>query len=150
MHRFLQKAGKMHRHHVTNTEYCEINHVEPDAMPARCCLGFWRKDLEPCAEAVHQYCDRSAYSVRQPLRTMRVAAALMEKGVPFTRIIEMRLQENIRTEEPGAGRMTSIMLLDKQCIRHRAEDHGLWLTSRRYGRHCQPVKIRSVHVAIFL
>ena len=39
----LAKAGKTIciDHHVTNTEYCEINHVEPDASSACEVLLYW-------------------------------------------------------------------------------------------------------------
>ena len=54
----LAKAGKTIciDHHVTNTEYCEINHVEPDASSA-CEVLFGlleeEKISEPCAEALY-------------------------------------------------------------------------------------------------
>ena len=92
----LAKAGKTIciDHHVTNTEYCEINHVEPDASSA-CEVLFGlleeEKISEPCAEALYTGIVTDSgvfqYSSTSP-HTMRVAAALMEKGVPFTRIIE--------------------------------------------------------------
>ena len=46
----LAKSGKddLHRSHVTNTEYCEINHVEPDASSAcEVLFGLWRKKRSP-------------------------------------------------------------------------------------------------------
>ena len=53
----LAKAGKTIciDHHVTNTEYCEINHVEPDASSA-CEVLFGlleeEKISEPCADSI--------------------------------------------------------------------------------------------------
>lgn len=92
----LAKAGKTIciDHHVTNTEYCEINHVEPDASSA-CEVLFGlleeEKISEPCAEALYTGIVTDSgvfqYSSTSP-HTMRVAAALMEK--------EFRLPESSR------------------------------------------------------
>ena len=81
----LAKAGKTIciDHHVTNTEYCEINHVEPDASSA-CEVLFGlleeEKISEPCAEALYTGIVTDSgvfqYSSTSP-HSMRVAAALM-------------------------------------------------------------------------
>ena len=122
----LAKAGKTIciDHHVTNTEYCEINHVEPDASSA-CEVLFGlleeEKISEPCAEALYTGIVTDSgvfqYSSTSP-HTMRVAAALMEKGVPFTRIIEDAFFKKTYVQNQIMGRTLteSIMLLDKQCI----------------------------------
>ena len=122
----LAKAGKTIciDHHVTNTEYCEINHVEPDASSA-CEVLFGlleeEKISEPCAEALYTGIVTDSgvfqYSSTSP-HTMRVAAALMEKGVPFTRIIEDAFFKKTYVQNQIMGRavLESVLFLDGKCI----------------------------------
>ena len=160
----LAKAGKTIciDHHVTNTEYCEINHVEPDASSA-CEVLFGlleeEKISEPCAEALYTGIVTDSgvfqYSSTSP-HTMRVAAALMEKGVPFTRIIEDAFFKKTYVQNQIMGRTLteSIMLLDKQCIvgivRKKVMDFYGLTTGDMDGIVSQLKNTEGVHVAIFL
>lgn len=160
----LVKAGKTIciDHHVTNTEYCEINHVEPDASSA-CEVLFGlleeEKISEPCAEALYTGIVTDSgvfqYSSTSP-HTMRVAAALMEKGVPFTRIIEDAFFKKTYVQNQIMGRTLteSIMLLDKQCIvgivRKKVMDFYGLTSGDMDGIVIQLKNTEGVHVAIFL
>lgn len=160
----LAKAGKTIciDHHVTNTEYCEINHVEPDASSA-CEVLFGlleeEKISEPCAEALYTGIVTDSgvfqYSSTSP-HTMRVAAALMEKGVPFTRIIEDAFFKKTYVQNQIMGRTLteSIMLLDKQCIvgivRKKVMDFYGLTPGDMDGIVSQLKNTEGVHVAIFL
>ena len=160
----LAKAGKTIciDHHVTNTEYCEINHVEPDASSA-CEVLFGlleeEKISEPCAEALYTGIVTDSgvfqYSSTSP-HTMRVAAALMEKGVPFTRIIEDAFFKKTYVQNQIMGRTLteSIMLLDKQCIvgivRKKVMDFYGLTPGDMDGIVIQLKNTEGVHVAIFL
>lgn len=149
-------------HHVTNTEYCEINHVEPDASSA-CevlfCLLDLEKISEPCAEALYTGIVTDSgvfqYSSTSP-HTMRVAASLMEKGVPFTRIIEDAFFKKTYVQNQIMGRTLteSIMLLDKQCIvgvvRRKVMDFYGLTAGDMDGIVSQLKNTEGVHVAIFL
>ena len=107
------------------------------------------KISEPCAEALYTGIVTDSgvfqYSSTSP-HTMRVAAALMEKGVPFTRIIEDAFFKKTYVQNQIMGRTLteSIMLLDKQCIvgivRKKVMDF--------YGLTSGDTE--GVHVAIFL
>lgn len=160
----LAKAGRTVciDHHVTNTEYCEINHVEPDASSA-CEVLFGlleeEKISEPCAEALYTGIVTDSgvfqYSSTSP-HTMRVAAALMEKGVPFTRIIEDAFFKKTYVQNQIMGRTLteSIMLLDKQCIvgivRKKVMDFYGLTPGDMDGIVIQLKNTEGVHVAIFL
>ena len=148
--------------HVTNTEYCEINHVEPDASSA-CEVLFGlleeEKISEPCAEALYTGIVTDSgvfqYSSTSP-HTMRVAAALMEKGVPFTRIIEDAFFKKTYVQNQIMGRTLteSIMLLDKQCIvgivRKKVMDFYGLTPGDMDGIVSQLKNTEGVHVSIFL
>ena len=122
----LAKAGKTIciDHHVTNTEYCEINHVEPDASSA-CEVLFGlleeEKISEPCAEALYTGIVTDSgvfqYSSTSP-HTMRVAAALMEKGVPFWKYIDECFYQRTYTQTQLLGRtlLTSMRLMEGRVI----------------------------------
>ena len=87
---------------------------------------------------------------------MRVAAALMEKGVPFTRIIEDAFFKKTYVQNQIMGRTLteSIMLLDKQCIvgivRKKVMDFYGLTTGDMDGIVSQLKNTEGVHVAIFL
>ena len=117
------------------------------------------KISEPCAEALYTGIVTDSgvfqYSSTSP-HTMRVAAALMEKGVPFTRIIEDAFFKKTYVQNQIMGRTLteSIMLLDKQCIvgivRKKVMDFYGLTTGDMDGIVSQLKNTEGVHVAIFL
>ena len=160
----LAKAGKTIciDHHVTNTEYCEINHVEPDASSA-CEVLFGlleeEKISEPCAEALYTgiVTDSGRIPVQQHLSAHDAGCGRSDgKGSSvYQNHRGCILQENIRTEPDYGTHADREHHASRQAVycRYRAEEgHGLlWPDIGRYGRHCHPVKnTEGVHVAIFL
>ena len=57
------------------------------------------------------------YSCTSP-ETMRIAAKLMEKGIPFTKIVEESFYEKTYVQNQILGRclMESILLMDGKCV----------------------------------
>lgn len=149
-------------HHVTNTGYCGENHVKAEAS-STCEVLFDLMDLEKisgsCAEALYtgMVTDTGVfqYSCTSP-HTLRAAADLMEKGVPFTRIIEDAFFKKTYAQNQIMGRTLteSIMLLDKQCIvgivRRKVMDFYGLVPSDMDGIVSQLKNTEGVHVAIFL
>ena len=81
-------------HHISNANFAEINHVEPDASScAEVLTGLFDPDLidEKIAESLYTGIINDSgvfqYQNTSP-DTMRKAAFLMEKGIDFSRIIE--------------------------------------------------------------
>lgn len=111
-------------HHVTNTGFCAENHVIPDASSTcevLCDLMDREKISRDCAIALYTgiVTDTGVfqYSCTSP-HTMRMAAALMEKEIPFSDIIEQAFYRKTYAQNQLMGRtlMESIMLLDGRCI----------------------------------
>ena len=81
-------------HHITNPGICRINHIEPEASSCSEVLAglMDAERISPeAAEALYTGIVHDSgvfqYGSTSP-RTMRTAAMLMEKGIPFSRIIQ--------------------------------------------------------------
>lgn len=149
-------------HHVTNLGYCMENHVCADASSS-CEVLFdllEEEKISPdCAAALYTgiVTDTGVfqYSCTSP-HTMRVAAKLMEKGIPFSQIIERAFFQKTYEQNQLMGRtlMESIMLLDKKCIvgivRQRELDFYGLTPGDMDGIVNQLKNTKGVHVALFL
>ena len=111
-------------HHVTNkghyTWFCNI----PEASStSEVVFGFLDEDkISPaCAAALYTGIVHDTgvfqYSSTSP-KTMRIAAALMEKGIPFSRIVDQSYYQKTYVQNQIMGRtlMESIMLMGGRCI----------------------------------
>ncbi|HIX76712.1 MAG TPA: bifunctional oligoribonuclease/PAP phosphatase NrnA [Candidatus Fusicatenibacter merdavium] len=111
-------------HHVTNTGFCMENHVIPDAS-STCEVLYDLMDHEKisreCATALYTGIVTDTgifqYSNTTP-HTMRVAASLLEKDIPFSDIVEQAFYRKTYAQNQLMGRtlMESIMLLNGKCI----------------------------------
>ena len=111
-------------HHITNGGLCEVNHVLPDASSTCEVLYDLLEDgciSKECAEALYTGIVHDTgvfqYSNTSP-HTMRVAANLMEKGIPFTEIVDGTFYQKSYVQNQIMGRtlMESIKLLGGKCI----------------------------------
>ncbi len=111
-------------HHVTNGGFCGENHVVPHAS-STCEVLYDLMDGEKisrdCAMALYTgiVTDTGVfqYSCTTP-HTMRVTAALLEKDIPFSDIVEQAFYRKTYAQNQLMGRtlMESIMLLGGKCI----------------------------------
>ena len=111
-------------HHVTNTGFAQTMHVEPQAS-STCEILYALMDdqyVDPhTAECLYvgmltdSGCFRHSSTT---LRTMDSAGRLMEKGVPFTNIIESVFYERTYKQAQILGRLLSesVLILDGRCI----------------------------------
>lgn len=111
-------------HHVSNYGYAMENHIVPDASSASEVLfGLLEEDKisEAIAEALYLGIVHDSgvfqYSCTGP-ETMRVAAKLMEKGIPHTKIVEETFYQKTYLQQQIMGRtmLESIRLMDGKCI----------------------------------
>ena len=111
-------------HHVTNDGFCEENHVVPDASST--CEVLYdlmekEKISQDCAIALYtgMVTDTGVfqYSNTTP-HTMRIAASLLEKEIPFSDIVEQAFYRKTYAQNQLMGRtlMESIMLMEGKCI----------------------------------
>ncbi|MCI5650217.1 MAG: bifunctional oligoribonuclease/PAP phosphatase NrnA [Fusicatenibacter sp.] len=149
-------------HHVTNLGYCMVNHVS-DKASSSCEVLFDLLDEEKissdCAAALYTgiVTDTGVfqYSCTSP-HTMRVAAKLMEMGIPFSKIIDRAFFQKTYEQNQLMGRtlMESIMILDKRCIigivRQRELDFYGLTPGDMDGIVNQLKNTKGVHVALFL
>lgn len=122
----LARAGKTVciDHHVTNQGLCTVNHILPQAS-STCEVLYDLLEEEriskACAEALYTGLVHDTgmfqYSCTSP-HTMRIAAKLMEKGIPFSEIVDRSFcrKTYIQNQIMGRTLMESIMLLHGQCI----------------------------------
>ena len=111
-------------HHVTNAGFCRENHVVPDAS-STCEVLYDLMDEDKisrdCAMALYTgiVTDTGVfqYSCTTP-HTMRTAASLLEKNIPFSDIVEQAFYRKTYAQNQLMGRtlMESIMLLNGRCI----------------------------------
>ena len=111
-------------HHVTNAGFCRENHVVPDAS-STCEVLYDLMDEDKisrdCAMALYTgiVTDTGVfqYSCTTP-HTMRTAASLLEKDIPFSDIVEQAFYRKTYAQNQLMGRtlMESIMLLNGRCI----------------------------------
>lgn len=122
----LETAGKIlcFDHHVTNKEHFTWLFNYPELSSASEVLFNYldpEKISEKCAEALYTGIAHDTgifqYSCTSPT-TMRVAAFLMEKGVPFNRIIDETYYQKTYVQNQIMGRtlMESIMMFDGKLI----------------------------------
>lgn len=111
-------------HHVSNTGFADINHVEGDI--SSCCevlYGLFDKDKIDRSVAAAIYTGMIhdtgvfQYSSTTP-ETMRIAGELMKTGFDFSKIIDHSFYEKTYLQNQVMGRVLaeSIMLQDDQCI----------------------------------
>ena len=111
-------------HHVSNQNFAEHNYIFPDAS-STCELIFEllpdeRIDRE-IAECIYTGMVHDTgvfrYSCTHP-STMRAAAALMEKGIDFTKIITETFDEKTYAQNQILGRalLESFLFMDGRCI----------------------------------
>lgn len=149
-------------HHVTNSGFCMENHVIPEASSTcevLCDLMEQEKISEDCAIALYTgiVTDTGVfqYSCTTP-HTMRMAAFLLEKGIPFSEIIEQAFYRKTYAQNQLMGRtlMESIMLLEGKCIvgivRQKEMDFYGLTPADMDGIVNQLRNTEGVEVAIFL
>lgn len=122
----LPLAGKTlcFDHHITNRESCTWLFNYPD-MSSTSELVYYFMDpdkvSEKCAEALYMGIVHDTgvfqYSCTSP-DTMRTAAALMEKGIPFSRIVDDTYYQKTYVQNQIMGRtvMESILILGGRLI----------------------------------
>ena len=111
-------------HHISNKGYAMENYIVADASSScEVLYGLLEEDKisKSVAEALYLGIVHDSgvfqYSCTGP-ETMRVAAKLMEKGVPFTKIVEETFYQKTYLQQQIMGRtlMESIRLMDGKCI----------------------------------
>lgn len=149
-------------HHITNDGLCQINQILPQASSTCEVLYGLLEDekiTEACAESLYTGIVHDTgvfqYSNTSP-HTMRVTANLMEKGIPFSNIVDGSFYQKSYAQNQILGRtlMESIMMLDGRCIvgivrQKEMEFYGL--TSKDLdGIVSQLRNTEGVEVALFL
>ena len=111
-------------HHISNRGLGDINEIRPDASSTCEVLYTLLEEnqvSEAVAEAVYTGIVHDTgvfqYSCTSP-ETMRIAAKLMEKGIPFSDIIDHSFYEKTYVQNQILGRclMESILIMDGRCI----------------------------------
>ncbi|MBQ6384979.1 MAG: bifunctional oligoribonuclease/PAP phosphatase NrnA [Lachnospiraceae bacterium] len=122
-------------HHVSNTGFAEVNYVEPDASSCAEVLFYLMEDDEidrDIAESLYtgliHDCGVFQYRNTSP-RTMRCAAALMEKGIDFSSIIEESFNSRSYLENRVLG-----YLLQKAELFHGGRCIGVCVTLDELNR----------------
>lgn len=149
-------------HHITNNGLCQINQILPKASSTCEVLYDLLEDekiSEACAEALYTGIVHDTgvfqYSNTSP-NTMRVTANLMEKGIPFSNIVDGSFYQKTYAQNQILGRtlMESILLLDGRCIAgvvRQAEMEFYGLESKDLdGIVSQLRNTEGVEVALFL
>lgn len=111
-------------HHISNRGLGDINEIRPDAS-STCEVLYTLLEEEKVSKAVAEAIYTGMvhdtgvfqYSCTSP-ETMRIAAKLMEKGIPFTKIVEESFYEKTYVQNQILGRclMESILLMDGKCV----------------------------------
>lgn len=149
-------------HHISNTGLGEQYVIDPAAC-ATCEILYELLNPEKMSLAVAEAlytglindCGVFQYSNTTP-KTMRIAAKLMEKGVPFTRIIEESFYQKTYLQNQILGRalMESMLVCDGQVIVSviRKKDMEFYGVDSRdlEGIVSQLRNTKGVEVAIFL
>ena len=107
-------------HHISNRGLGDVNEIRPDAS-STCEVLYTLLEEEKVSKAVAEAIYTGMvhdtgvfqYSCTSP-ETMRIAAKLMEKGIPFTKIVEESFYEKTYVQNQILGRclMESILLMD--------------------------------------
>lgn len=149
-------------HHISNKGFAAENRIVPDASSASEVLyGMLEEEKisKAAAEAIYLGIVHDSgvfqYSNTKP-ETLRIAAKLMEKGVPFTKIIEETFYQKTYLQQQILGRtlMESIRLMDGKCIvgivnRKQMEFYGITKADLE-GIVSQLRLTKGVEVAIFI
>nr|WP_296008513.1 bifunctional oligoribonuclease/PAP phosphatase NrnA [uncultured Blautia sp.] len=111
-------------HHISNRRLGDVNEIRPDAS-STCEVLYTLLEEEHISEAVAEAIYTGIvhdtgvfqYSCTSP-ETMRIAAKLMEKGIPFSQIIDHSFYEKTYVQNQILGRclMESILIMDGRCI----------------------------------
>ena len=111
-------------HHISNRGLGDVNEIRPDAS-STCEVLYTLLEEEKVSKAVAEAIYTGMvhdtgvfqYSCTSP-ETMRIAAKLMEKGIPFTKIVEESFYEKTYVQNQILGRclMESILLMDGKCV----------------------------------
>lgn len=118
------KASICFDHHVTNDGYAQENVVRPEAS-ATCELLYEFLDDDCISEAVAECIytgiihDTNVFkNSNTTMRTMEVAGRMMEKGIPFGRIIDESFYRKTYLQNQIMGRaiLESVSFLDGKCI----------------------------------
>lgn len=111
-------------HHISNRGLGDVNEIRPDASSTCEVLYTLLEEnqvSEAVAEAVYTGIVHDTgvfqYSCTSP-ETMRIAAKLMEKGIPFSDIIDHSFYEKTYVQNQILGRclMESILIMNGRCI----------------------------------
>ena len=111
-------------HHISNRGLGDVNEIRPDAS-STCEVLYTLLEEEKVSKAVAEAIYTGMvhdtgvfqYSCTSP-ETMCIAAKLMEKGIPFTKIVEESFYEKTYVQNQILGRclMESILLMDGKCV----------------------------------
>ncbi len=111
-------------HHISNRGLGDVNEIRPDAS-STCEVLYTLLEEEKVSKAVAEAIYTGMvhdtgvfqYSCTSP-ETMRIAAKRMEKGIPFTKIVEESFYEKTYVQNQILGRclMESILLMDGKCV----------------------------------
>lgn len=149
-------------HHLTNKEVFDwkFNHPEVSST-SEVLWNFLDSDRisEKCAEALYTGIVHDTgvfqYSCTSP-QTMRIAASLMEKGIPFSRIVDESYYQKSYLQNQILGRalLESILLFDGRTIisyiRHRTMEFYGVTAADMEGIVSQLRNTEGVEVAIFM
>ncbi len=149
-------------HHVSNPGFAQINEIWPDASSTcevLCNLLDMEKISRAAAAALYVGIAHDTgvfqYSCTSP-ETMRVAARLMEKGIPYTMLLEETFYKKTYRQNQILGKalLESMRLLDGKCIvsvvrRREFEFFGVTALDLE-GIASQLRLTEGVEVAIFL
>ena len=111
-------------HHISNKGFGDVDIIEPEISSASEVLYtlLEKEKITPeAAEAIYTGIVHDTgvfqYSSTSP-KTMRIAAALMEKGINFSRIVDQSYYQKTYVQNQIMGRtlMESIMLMEGRCI----------------------------------
>lgn len=149
-------------HHKTNRDHYTWLFNYPDLSST--CEVVWNfldpeKISEKCAEALYMGIVHDTgvfqYSCTSP-RTMRIAASLMEKGIPFSRIVDSTYYEKtfIQNQLLGRALMESFLMFDGKmivsCIRKRDMDFYNASPADMDGIVSQMRNTAGVEVSVFM
>ena len=148
----FEKAGKTLciDHHVSNKGYALTNIIDGDASSA-CEVICRLLDMEEVSRDAGVF----QYSCTSP-ETMRLAAALMEKQIPYTEILEETFYKKtyLQNQVMGKALLESMRLLNGKCIvsvmRQKDMDFFGVTTTDLDGIVSQMKQTKGVEVAIFL
>lgn len=111
-------------HHISNRGLGDVNEIRPNAS-STCEVLYTLLEEEKVSKAVAEALYTGMvhdtgvfqYSCTSP-ETMRIAAKLMEKDIPFTKIVEESFYEKTYVQNQILGRclMESILIMDGKCV----------------------------------